>query len=100
MSCLSVKFTRVGGIESSATRVGGGISSSLGRIGGIRTSLERIGGISTTMERKGGITCRFFQECRTGIADRPYLEISPEIVWVLAGWTSNEVFSNTDWNID
>lgn len=30
----------------------------------------------------------------------PYLEIEPTYVWVLDGWTSNNVRSNTTWDID
>lgn len=35
------------------------------------------------------------------ILPTPYLEISPEIIWVYPDWAvENEVFSNTDWNIN
>lgn len=31
----------------------------------------------------------------------PYLEIEPEIIWVVPDWAvDNEVFSNTTWNIN
>ena len=31
----------------------------------------------------------------------PYLEIEPEIIWVVPDWSvDNEVFSNTTWNIN
>lgn len=99
MSCLSVKFTPIGGISSALERIGG-MDDKLIRIGGMNASLTRLGGITTKLERKGGITCRFYQECSSGIGQKPYLEIAPTVVWVLAGWTSNDVYSNTDWNID
>ena len=35
------------------------------------------------------------------ILPTPYLEIEPEMIWVYAGWeVDNQVFSNTDWNIN
>lgn len=98
MSCLSVSMTPVGGITSSARMVDGGLTASAINMGGIVTKAEMVGGIRTEVKRKGGISCRFFQECRTGLT--PYLEIAPTVVWVLAGWTSNDVYSNTDWNIN
>lgn len=33
--------------------------------------------------------------------EQPYLEIEPEIIWVVPDWAvDNEVFSNTTWNIN
>lgn len=99
MGCLSVSFSRVGGISSSFTRGEGGISTKVTRLGGIETDMVRVGGIQTEFQRIGGLSCRVYMECSTNIR-KPYLEISPEIVWVLAGWTSNDVYSNTNWKID
>ena len=80
MGCLTVKFTRVGGISASLTRVGGGISSSFKRV--------------------SGMTCRMGLVCKPGI-QRPYLEINPTILWVYPDWSaSNDVYSNTHWNVD
>lgn len=34
-------------------------------------------------------------------AAAPYLEIEPELIWVYPDWdVSNNVYSNTTWNID
>lgn len=87
MSCLTVTLTRVGGVSCSAQR-----------IGGIRSGALRVGGITSTATRVPGLSCRVWQVCNAGLR-RPYLEISPTIVWILAGHTENNVLSNTQWNI-
>lgn len=112
MSCLKVIVTREGGISSSMERVSGdftstlmcvagidGLTTTVTQVGGIESLLERRGGIWTSAKRKGGLSCKMWQVCTTSI-ERPYLEISPTVVWVLAGYTSNDVFSNTSWGID
>lgn len=110
MSCLKVTFTREGGVSSSLERVDGGITTTLTgvaggmtttvtRLGGIETFYERRGGIQTSVTRKGGISCKLWQVCATSL-QKPFLEISPTVVWVLAGYTQNDVYSNTTWNID
>jgi len=99
MGCLTVTYTRLGGMTASAERVGG-ISCSASRIGGIDATATRIGGICASMERKGGMTCRFALICDTGLV-APYLEINPEIIWVYPDWSAqNDVYSNTHWNVD
>ena len=99
MSCISVSLTRVGGISCSAIPIGG-INASVAPEAGIDVRLERVGGIAVTTKRVGGISCRMWQECSTNIGKKKYLEIEPQIVWVLNGWTSNDVYSNTTWNVD
>lgn len=71
----------------------------LSREGGMTASAERIGGFTTTLTRVGGLKCQLWQVCTTNIG-KPYLEISPTIVWVLAGYTQNDVYSNTSWNVE
>ena len=98
-SCLVSSLDRLGDISSGATRVCGGLTASADREGGMDAYLGRVGGMDVQTARRGGLHCAFFLECRTGIRD-PYLEISPDLIWVLAGQTSdNEVISNTYWNI-
>lgn len=98
MSCISVSHNPVGGIWCSTATVGG-VYGSACTVGGIVASGYPVGGIHATATRKGGIKVRMWQECRTNIKP-PYLEIEPQIVWVLNGWTSNDVYSNTTWNVD
>lgn len=99
MGCLTVTYTRLGGMTASAERVGG-ISCSANRFGGVDATAERVGGMDASMERVGGITCRFSLICSTGVVP-PYLEISPEVIWVFTDWSAqNEVLSNTRWNVD
>ena len=98
MSCISVTHTPLGGIWCSTDSLGG-IDVSAYPFGGISVAASPVGGIAVTVTRKSGISVRMWQECRTNIR-HPYLEIEPTVVWVLNGWTSNDVFSNTTWNVD
>ena len=99
MGCLTVTYTRLGGMAASAEREGG-ISCSASRLGGIDATATRIGGIDASMERVGGMTCRFSLICSTGVVP-PYLEINPEVIWVFTDWSAqNDVYSNTRWNVD
>lgn len=98
MSCLTVTLTRVGGVSCSIQRIGGIRSGAL-RVGGITSTATRTSGLSVLrLIRKSGIYCTVYQVCSAGKRG-PYLEISPTIVWILAGHTENNVFSNTQWNI-
>lgn len=98
MSCLEVTLTREGGMTASVDRVGN-FTTTLTRTDGMTARLEREGDFSVTLTRKSGISCRLWQVCSSGIR-RPFLEISPTVVWVLAGYSENDVYSNTTWNID
>lgn len=99
MGCLTVKYTRQGGIEADAERIGG-IACTASRIGGVFAKATRSGGMATTMTRVGGMACRFALVCKPGILP-PYLEINPEIIWVYPDWSAyNDVYSNTHWNVD
>lgn len=90
-ACLTTTLTRMGGaLASSARRIGGGISCAATRIGDAEVSATKQG---------GGISCAMYQVCRASVRTH-YLEISPKIVWVLAGHTENHVYSNTRWVID
>ena len=96
---IRVRIDRIGGISGAAERIGGGVGFAVERIGGIRTATERHGGMEARAYRKGGIHCRMYREVKSSL-NAPYLEIFPTVVWVLAGWTSNDVFSNTTWNVE
>ena len=99
MSKLRISFTLVPNIDSSTRRIGGDISTSLSRVGDFGVNISRIGGMNTALMRDGGMFCQMWR-----VVDIthpiPYLEIEPTIVWVLDGWTSNDVYSNTTWNVD
>lgn len=106
---LSRGFIRVGGIATSTGRIGGIIVKSERYGGDMSIRTERQNGMTASAEymtrmsvgakREGGVRCRMFMICTPSFRN-PYLEISPTVVWMLAGWTSNDVFSNTNWQID
>lgn len=96
---IRVNLYRAGGITDRMGRIGGWVGFDAKQIGGVCTASERQGGIDARAYRKGGILCRMYREVKSSL-NAPYLEISPTIVWVLAGWTSNDVFSNTTWNVE
>ena len=98
MGCLSVTFTRIGGIEADAERIGG-MACNLSRVGFANAFLSRIGGIEAKAERIGGMKCQFSIVCSSGIMP-PYLEIAPEILWIWTDPGYNDVYSNTTWDIN
>lgn len=85
---MNATLTRIGDVTSSATPVGGVISSCATAVGDFRSSASAV----------GGITCSMYQVCRSSV-QMHYLEISPTVVWILAGHTENDVYSNTFWNV-
>lgn len=98
MGCVKVILTPFGGIACKFSSIDG-INASVNPIGGIDARAERIGIIGVNAKRIGGIFCRVYRTCSSSIRI-PYLEISPTIVWVIAGQTQNDVYSNTYWNIN
>ena len=98
MGCVKVKITPIGGISCKAESVGG-INASARPVDGISVRAERVGRMDVTASRVGGIHCRVFRTCSPNIK-APYLEIEPTVVWVIAGQTQNDVYSNTHWNIN
>lgn len=79
MSCTTVKITRVGEIGAGAELASEKIHASASRT---------------------PISARLSMVCRPSIR-APYLEISPEIIWVYDGLEQyNDVLSNTYWNIN
>ena len=97
MGCVKVKLTPFGGITCRVYAVGG-MDANARPVDGISVRAERIGGMDASATRVGGIFCRVFRTCSPNIRG-PYLEINPTVVWILAGQTQNDVFSNTFWNI-
>ena len=98
-SCLAVTFTPAGGdLSAEIVRQGGRLRPSFREAGGLTASGHRVGGLAARVERPEGLTARMWLACEPNLR-KPYLEISPEVVWMLAGWASNDVFSNTNWNV-
>lgn len=97
----------------------GGSAMDFSRIGGSAASLTGTPQTAMDFERKGYLVASLFREgsveglfvwvtdasakmeqvCTVNVTV-PYLEIEPEIVWVVDGWAANDVISNTHWNID
>lgn len=98
MGCVKIKYERIGGISCNAEKVGG-VGVKVESRNAISAGAEKVSGIDATAKRIGGIFCRAFKVCAPSI-QAPYLEISPTVVWILAGQTENDVFSNTFWQIN
>lgn len=99
MSCLTATITRIGGLEAGVAREGG-LSAVIERQSALEFSAARVGGLSGSIERIESDTFMDVSPVCDVDLKTPYLALRPEIVWVLDGWTSNDVFSNTTWDID
>lgn len=77
----------------------GGMSSDLSRVGFAEAYMTRIGGADINLTRAGEMKCRFSVVCTAGVMP-PYLEISPEILWIWTDPAYNDVYSNTTWDIN
>lgn len=99
MSCTSVKITRVGAIGVGAELSSEGIRAGLTRDAiGIRCTKAQTG-ITSTLDHEA-IQARLSMVCTPSIRT-PYLEISPEILWVYSDLEQyNDVLSNTYWNVN
>ena len=97
MGCIQVSIKPLGGISVKHDKVGY-FENTWVLKSGISVNTTEKGGINTKVKPKSGIQCRAYQVCTVNIRG-PYLKINPTIVWVVAGYTQNDVFSNTDWNI-
>jgi hypothetical protein len=99
MSCTTVKITRVGEIGAGAELSSEGIRAGLTRDAiGVRCSKMQTG-IAATLSHDA-IRARLSMVCRPSIRE-PYLEISPEILWVYSDLEQyNDVLSNTYWNVN
>ena len=111
MSCISATLTRIQARLSASLQRSASMSVAAVRVGGIEAAVDRLGGrlsahvnwvvsISGDISRVGGsLNVRLTQVCTPNL--EPHLEIEPQVVWVYAGLeATNDVFSNTNWNIN
>lgn len=87
--CSKVTLTLAGDGRAAMSPMNGAVACSATPIGEFKASLRDTVNVS----------CRMYQVCTANVSLH-YLEISPKIVWLLAGHTQNEVYSNTDWTIN
>ena len=109
MSCISASLDRV--YESTVSFTGDcaivSICTSMvsqGEASLLNTEKPKVNlvkdNIHIGLKREGVIRCMFTYVCDVSF-QRPYLEISPEIVWIYSDLeTSNDVISNTTWYIN
>ena len=109
MSTFSVSLCRVDGINASLSQTCG-IQAKMSEVAHISANMTKIGtpfciklshkvGTELSAFKIGGITCTLVYVWDTNIGG-PYLEISPDFIWVYSDFeTSNDVFSNTTWEI-
>lgn len=98
MSCISIKVERIGGMSIQALRIGA-MSVFASKIDAMHAKIERIGGMSLDVGLVGGMHVNVYPVCSTSIHDK-YLEIEPEILWMWNAPAENNVFSNTNWNVE
>ena len=83
-----------GEFYTSLTWIGQGLFCGITRI------IHEVKGLFVSTKRVGGIQVSFTQ-VGTDPSEREYLEIEPEVIWVYYDLESmNDVFSNTNWNIN
>lgn len=98
MSCLSVEIVRIGGLDGSCARASG-LQASVAWVGGLGVSVCVAGLLTGNLAWKSDFVAHIQQVCSVNTTE-PYLEIEPEIIW-LADWgATNDVLSNTHWNVD
>lgn len=67
------------------------------RQGGMGAAITPASGMSASISPASGMTVRMIRVD----SDEPHvLEVSPQIVWVVNGWTSNDVVSDLTWIIE
>ena len=98
MACISINVERIGGIVTRASVVGG-MAVVASKIDGMQAKANRIGGMTLDAALIGGIHVNVYPVCSTSIREK-YLEIEPEILWMWNNPVENDVYSNTNWNID
>jgi len=96
MSCLSVTLDRIGSSEASMVKTNG-ISIAMERAGGMSIELSRVADFEASLCRIVDFAVDIELVCATNLKIK-YLEISPEIIWIV-DWGSNDVISNTRWNV-
>ena len=102
MGCLSIQATRIGdGLRLNAGRLGEGLSLRAEREGeGISVNFLRIGGCpSVAASRKGnGLVVNCSLVCSVGVS--LYLEVTPEVLWLVDDEGIFNVESNTEWQVE
>lgn len=100
MSCMSAKITRVGKIGASSELVSEGIRAGITRACAMSAHCSKVPtGITANLDRDA-IRARLSLVCTPSIRT-PYLEISPEILWVYSDLEQyNDVLSNTYWHVN
>ena len=110
MSKFSVSLCRVDRINASLNQTCG-VQAKMFEIPHISANMTKIGtpfciklshkvGTELSAFKVGGITCTLVYVWDTNIGG-PYLEISPNIIWVYSNLeATNDVFSNTTWEIN
>ena len=92
---------RVGKMTVSMEPVGSwkntGFAASMTRTGEMAFWLVRFGGLSGVVKRVAGMNVKMIL---VDSEEPHYLEIEPEIAWVVNGWTSNDVVSDLTWIVD
>lgn len=113
--CLRIDVEHVGGLDLSVERVDRlNVCWSLEKKSsvGIKLVVKPVSDLEVSIDYKKAL--RLAQACSCNvpifvkidefcgqILPTPYLEISPEVIWVYPDWAmENEVFSNTDWIIN
>lgn len=107
-----ITFEEEGGISSSLERANEPISvklevesaSACGKlypVGLIAASLQSILPVcGAGLMHTGGISCTLTFTSDSAPLPEPYLEIEPEVLWLTDWGGFNNVYSNTDWNIN
>lgn len=99
MSCLSGAVTRVSDFSASIELVSAcsmAVSMVESRVTATLSPEVSIDGIFVWVTDFAAV---LEQVCAVNIALR-YLEIDPEIIWFVDGWATNDVISNTTWNVE
>lgn len=98
MSCLSASLTRVGGLDGSVIRAGG-LQASVVWVGGLGVSVCSAGQLTGELTWMSDFVAHIQPVCSVNVTE-PYLEIEPETIWLSDWGATNDVLSNTHWNVD
>ena len=99
MGCISVILSKVGaGIKTTMTRIAG-MSVRVDKMNSMTANMVKVGGIATNMAKIGGIQCEIYPVCSVDVRGK-YLEIEPTILWIWNDPMENNVYSNTNWNVE
>ena len=113
MSCMSAVVTpvkpgitqaisTVGGIESNAYIIHSDLDADATAdrvIKDINVSIDHLINKEEVQIVKNRLSVNITLTCSVSIS-KPYLEIDPEILWIWSFTGDNDVYSNTDWNLN